>query len=85
MELVVNTFETEPLPESLKPFDFSHLNDQLLNSNYKAATKENFITSSKSSVFKMRQRLKYKQFNSVNAAAIVLKLSVFVFTLTMLF
>ena len=83
MELVVNTFETEPEPSEL--FDFNHLNNQLLNSNYKAVVKENFIKSSKPSVFKMRQRLKYSQFNNVNAAGVILKLSVFVFTLTMLF
>ncbi|TCK67369.1 hypothetical protein DFQ05_1143 [Winogradskyella wandonensis] len=83
MELVVNTFETEPLPEPRETFVY--INEPLLNSNYKAAVQQNFINSDKPSVFGMRQRLKFKQFNSVNAIGVVLKLSVFVIALTMMF
>lgn len=80
MELVLNTFETEPLPEPRETFIYT--NEPLLNSNYKAAVEQNFIKSSKPSVFGMRQRLKFKQFNNVNAIGVILKLSVFVTVLT---
>ncbi|RNC84079.1 MAG: hypothetical protein ED556_11485 [Winogradskyella sp.] len=83
MELVVNTFETEPLPEPRTRFVYS--NEPMLNSNYKAAAQENFINSSKPSVFGMRQRIKFKRYNSVNAIGVLLKLSVFVIALTMMF
>ena len=49
MELVLNTFETEPLPEPRETFIYT--NEPLLNSNYKAAVEQNFIKSSKPSVF----------------------------------
>ncbi len=80
MELVLNTFETEPLPEPRETFIYT--NEPLLNSNYKAEVEQNFIKSSKPSVFGMRQRLKFKQFNNVNAIGVILKLSVFVTVLT---
>ncbi|MFD1063149.1 hypothetical protein ACFQ1Q_07810 [Winogradskyella litorisediminis] len=83
MELVVNTFETEPLPESKTSFDFT--NEPLLNSNYKAAARQNLINSKKPSVYGMRNRLKFKQFNSVNAIGVALKLSVFIIAVTMIF
>lgn len=83
MELLVNTFETEPLPEPRETFVYA--NEPLLNSSYKAAVQENFINSSKPSVFGMRQRLKFKQHNSVNTIGVVLKLSVFVIALSMIF
>ena len=44
--------------------------------------KKCLIKSSKPSVFGMRQRLKFKQFNNVNAIGVILKLSVFVTVLT---
>lgn len=83
MELVLNTFETEPLPEPKTTFEFS--NEPLLNSNYKAAAKESLINSTKPTVSRMRKRLKFNQFNSVNAIGVALKLSVFVITVIMIF
>ncbi|WP_299113352.1 hypothetical protein [uncultured Winogradskyella sp.] len=83
MELVLNTIETEPLPEPRETFVYA--NEHLLNSNYKAAVQQNFINSSKPSVFGMRQCLKFKQFNNVQAIGVVLKLSVFVTVLSIMF
>lgn len=83
MELVLNTFETEPLPEPTNSFNFT--NEPLLNSNYKAAAKESFIDSKKPTVSRMRKRLKFTQFNNVNAIGVALKLSVFIFVMTMMF
>ena len=83
MELVVNTFETEPLPEPRESFVYT--NKPLLNSSYKAAVQQNFINSDKPSVFRMRQRLKFKQFNSANAIGVTLKLSLFVIAISMIF
>ncbi len=83
MELVVNTFETEPLPKPRKRFVYTR--ETLLNTNYKSAAEQNFINSEKPSVFGMRQRLKFKQFNNVNTIAVTLKLSVFVIALSMIF
>ena len=83
MQLVVNTLEIEPLPEPQENFEFT--NEPLLNSNYKAAAKLNLINSESPSVSRMRKRLRFRQFNSVNAIGVVLKLSVFVITLSMLF
>ncbi len=83
MELVLNSLEIEPLPESGVINEFA--NRPLLNSNYKAAARKNLINSSKPSVFGMRQRIKYKRFNSVNAVGVALKVSVFVLALSMMF
>lgn len=83
MELVVNTFETEPLPKPRETFVYR--NEPLLNSSYKAAVQQNFINSEKPSVSGMRQRLKFKQFNNVNTIGVALKLSVFVIALSMIF
>ena len=83
MELVVKSLEIETLPESSVNFEFT--NQPLLNSNYKAAANQNVINSKKPSVSRMRQRLKFRQFNSVNAISVALKLSVFVIALSMMF
>ena len=83
MQLVVNTLEIEPLPEPQENFEFT--NEPLLNSNYKAAAKLNLINSESPSVSRMRKRLRFRQFNSVNAISVALKLSVFVLALTMMF
>ena len=83
MELVLSRLETETLPESRETFVYS--NDPLLNSNYKSAVQENFLDSSKPSIFRVRQQLKFKQFNSINAIGVVLKLSIFIITLSAIF
>lgn len=81
MELVLNTVETEPLPEPRVGFVKS--GKSLLNSNFKAAAAENF-TNPSDSVFGKRQHLKFRQFNRVNAIGVVLKLSIFVIALSMI-
>ena len=83
MELVLTNLETEVSPEPRATFVYS--NEPLLNSNYKAAEQLNFINSSNSSVFSIRQRLKFKQFNSINAIGVALKLSIFIITLAVIF
>ena len=83
MELVLTQQETEPSPRLKKEFVFE--NERLLNSNYKSAVEQNFINSSSKSVFGVRQHLKFKRFNMVNHMDVVLKLSIFVITLAILF
>tara|TARA_R110002049_G_scaffold168115_1_gene334550 strand:- start:614 stop:862 length:249 start_codon:yes stop_codon:yes gene_type:complete len=82
MELVVNS-TLEFVPE---PIEGSHFTTHgLLNSNYKSVVRQNFSTSTKKSVFGIRQRLKASQFNMVNHTAVILKLSVFAIVLVALF
>ena len=83
MEIVLNTLDIEPLPEPEVINGFT--NRPLLNSNYKAAAHKNLINSSKRSVFGMRQRIKFKRFNNVNAVGVALKVSVFILALTLMF
>lgn len=83
MELVLSQSELEATPEPRETFVYA--NEPLLNSNYKAAVQQNFIASSKPSVFSKRQYLKFNQFNSVNAVGVVLKLSIFVTVLFIMF
>lgn len=85
MELTVSTYKSEPTPEPSRSFNFKYLNDPLLNSNYKAVARKNLINSSVSSVFRKRQYLKFKQFYNVSAIAVILRLTVFIFTLSMIF
>jgi len=82
MELVVNpTLEFEPEPIKINHFT----TNGLLNSKYKALVKKNFKSSTKKSVFGIRQRLKASQFNMVNHTAAILKLSLFAIALIAMF
>lgn len=83
MELVLTQQETEPSPKLRNEFIFK--NERLLTSNYKSAVEENFVNSSSKSVFGVRQHLKFKRFNMVSHMDVVLKLSIFVITLAILF
>ena len=83
MELVLTQQETEPSPRTRKEFVFN--NEHLLNSTYKSVVKQNLTNSSSTSVFGVRQHLKHKRFNMVNHMDMVLKLSIFVITLAILF
>lgn len=82
MELVLNS-TLEIVPEPIKGFHFT--NQGLLNSNYKSLVKQNFSTSTKKSVFGIKQRIKASQFNMVNHTAAILKLSVFAIVLIAMF
>ena len=82
MELVLNK-KLETVPE---PIEVSHFTTHgLLNSNYKSIVKNNFSKSTTTSIFGIRQRIKSSQFNMVNHAGIILKLSVFTMALIALF
>jgi len=82
MELSLNS-TLEFVPE---PIEGSHFTTNgLLNSNYKSIVKRNYYTSTKKSIFGIRQRLKSSQFNMVNHTAVILKLSVFAIALIALF
>jgi hypothetical protein len=82
MELVVNqTLETVPEPI----VELHYTTNGLLNSNYKSIVKQNFRKSTTKSVFGIRQRLKSSQFNMVNHAGVILKLSVFAMVLVAIF
>ena len=82
MELVLNQ-ELETLPE---PTAVSHsTTNGLLNSNYKTIVKQNYSTSTTTSVFGIRQRIKSSQFNRINHTAAILKLSVFALALIAIF
>lgn len=82
MELVLNQ-KLETVPE---PIEVSHFTTHgLLNSNYKSIVKNNFSKSTTTSIFGIRQRIKSSQFNMVNHAGIILKLSVFTMALIALF
>ena len=82
MELVLKQ-ELEFVPE---PCEVKHFTTNgLLNSNYQSVVKHNFSTSTTSSIFGIRQRLKSTQLNMVNHTAVILKLSVFAIFLIALF
>jgi len=69
-----------------EPIEVSHFTTQgLLNSNYKSIVKQNYKTLASESVFEIRQRSRTFQFNTVNHIGVILKLSVFMFTLIALF
>lgn len=57
----------------------------ILNSNYKAVVKQNFISLKKTSLFSIKQRLKSKQYNTNYAVAGTLKLALFVIGLLIAF
>lgn len=83
MELVLTQQDTEPLPKTKKEFAFN--TKCLLNSNYKSVAEQSLSNSSTASVFGVKQHLKFKRFSVVNHIDVVLKLSVFVMALAMLF
>jgi hypothetical protein len=83
MELVLTQQEIAPSAKPRHEFIFN--NERLLNSNYKSTVEKNFINSSPKSVFGVRQHLKFKRFNMVSHMDVVLKLSIFVITLAVLF
>lgn len=82
MDFVVN----QNLELVTEPIGVSHFTTYgLLNSNYKSVVKQNFKNLQSTSVFAKRQYLKAFQFNVVNHAAVILKLSVFAAILVALF
>ncbi len=83
MELALTAQDTEPFPEPRKAFEFK--SEGLLNSNYKTVVKRTYNDATTKSVFGMRRRLKFSRFNKVIPIDVVLKLSVFVMTLALIF
>jgi len=82
MELSVNQdldLEPEPLVVAC------NTTEGLLKSNYKVVVNGNFKATSSDSIFKTRQGIKAIQFNSVNHASVILKLSIFTIALIALF
>ena len=82
MELVIHQ-ELEFIPEPIERIDFT--NKGLLNSNYKSVVKQNFSKSNTKSIFGIRQRIKFAQFNMINHTAVILKLAVFAIALLAIF
>ena len=82
MELVLNQ-KLETVPEPIAVSNIT--NNGLLNSNYKSVVKHNFSKSTTKSIFGIRQRIKSSQFNMVNHASVILKISVFAMVLVALF
>ncbi|MCA0132415.1 hypothetical protein [Winogradskyella alexanderae] len=82
MELVLHK-ELESVPE---PIEVPHFTTHgILNSNYKSLVKNNFRKSNSKSIFGIRQRLRASQFNVVNHAEVILKISVFALVLIAIF
>ena len=82
MELSVKQdLELEPEPLVVN----CNTTEGLLRSNYKAVVNNNFKAMSSNSLFGARQGLKSFQFNKVDHVAGILKLTVFVSALIMLF
>ena len=63
----------------------NNITDGLLNSNYKMIAKQNLNQSSSGTVFGTRQRLKSYQLNKVNHTAVILKLSIFMIAMSLIF
>lgn len=82
MELAVNQ-TLEFLPE---PTEVAHVtNHGLLNSKYQTVVKRNFSKTTETSIFSIRQHVKFSQFHLVNHTSVILKLSVFAIVLIALF
>ncbi|MUU77905.1 hypothetical protein [Winogradskyella endarachnes] len=82
MELVLNT-SLKSVPEPIAVSNFT--SKGLLTSNYKSIVKENYIKSTKKSIFGMRQRIKSSQYRMIDHTGAILKLAVFAIVLIALF
>ena len=84
MELVLGTTDLDPLPSRKLETDFIKT-EGLLNSSYKQVAKQNFKTNSSQSIFGIRQRIKNRRFQLTPKIDVILKLSVFVIALAVIF
>ena len=84
MELIVNTLDTDPLPEfriELK----DNKSSGLLNSNYQRIVRWNFRNLNSHSMFSIKQRIKSGRFHSTSAIETAIKVSVFLVVLVITF
>lgn len=84
MELVLTNTDSEPLPER-KSVNVISNPEGILNSNYKQIVKNNFKNKSSQSIFGIRQRIKNRRFLSTPGIDVILKVSVFVIALAVIF
>ena len=66
----------------MKPYIF--YNEELLISNYKVKTSENFFHSNPKSIYGVKQSVKHRQFQFTSSVDAILKLSVFVVALSIM-
>lgn len=83
MELAI-TQELEPLPIRNLAHSFE-TPEGLLNSNYKNVVKCNLSNHSSTSIFGIKQRIKSRQYQFTSNIETLLKVSVFVITLAVVF
>ena len=84
MELVLTTQELEPLPK--RRLEVAPVRPEgLLNSNYKNIVRCNFRSNNSNSIFGIKQRVKSRQYQSTSSIDTILKLSVFLIALAIIF
>ena len=84
MELVLSATDLDPLPER-KSVSNVIQPEGILNSNYKQVVKENFKSNSSQSIFGIRQRIKSRRYQFTPGIDVILKVSVFVIALAVIF
>lgn len=83
MELLI-TQESEPLPIRILNTEFE-APEGILNSNYKKVVKCNFTNLNSNSIFGIKQRVKSRQYQFTSSIETLLKVSVFVIALAVIF
>ncbi len=84
MELVLTQQDLEPLPKQ-KRETFTFKNEGILSSTYKQETCENFFHSRSKSIFGTKQRIKSNQYQFTSSIETILKLSIFVIAMVVIF
>ena len=84
MEIVLSHQDIEPLPRQ-KRESFVFNNEGILTSNYKEEIQDNFFNSNPKSVFGIKQRIKSFQYQYTSGVDAILKISVFVIALIVVF
>ena len=84
MELVLSATDLDPLPERKSELNVTRP-EGILNSNYKKVVKCNFDSNSSQSIFGIRQRIKSRRYQFTPGIDVILKVSVFVIALAVMF
>lgn len=84
MELVLTNVDLDPLPEPLLVSEFTS-GEGLLNSNYKQVVKCNLKNERSQSISGVRKSLKSRQAQLAPSISVILKVSVFVIALAVIF
>jgi hypothetical protein len=84
MELVLTSLDIDPLPKPRKEA-YDSLPEGILNSNYQSIVRNNFKNLNSHSVFSVKQRIKSNRFHSVNIIETIVKVSVFILLLILVF